>query len=65
MPSGSRKVSTSSSSRVARRVRVDPQIDLNRSCHQPSDEPGTLNAVAVVIPAPCRPSLDDPATGRT
>ena len=54
IPSGSRKLSTSSASLV-RGASVSTPSAVSRSCHQPSDVSGTLKAVAVVMPAPCRP----------
>ena len=62
IPSGSRKVSTSSSSRSVGGSTSMPR-DVSRSCHHPSDDPGTLNAVAVVIPAPWRPG-ETPGHGK-
>jgi hypothetical protein len=55
MLSGSRRVSTSSPSRVRGPSTASPSA-ASRFCHQPIDSGGTLNAVAVVSPLPCRPA---------
>ena len=62
MPLGSRKVRTSSSSRVVG-ASVSTSSRASRSCHHPRDDPGTLNAVVVVRPAPWRP-LATPGQGK-
>jgi hypothetical protein len=54
IPSWSRRLTTSSESRVRGPSTSTPR-PVRRWCHQPSDSGGTLNAVAVVSPLPCRP----------
>ena len=62
MPFGSRRLRTSSAPRVVG-ASVSTSSRPSRSCHQPSEDPGTLNAVVVVSPAPCRP-LGTPGHGK-
>ncbi len=54
IPTGSRKVSTSSPSR-ARGPSCSIPSAATRCAHQPNDSGGTLNAVDVVSPDPCLP----------
>ncbi len=54
-PSGSRSVSAASPSRSTGRS-ASTCSSVRCRCHHPSDSGGTLNAVAVVRPAPLRPA---------